>query len=162
MHDGVRLIGIVQRLKWRAGRGRKLHGLRQHGDKVLQGIKRFGIEIGLSGVGKRVGHLKLREAGPQRKQEGVAGLPVVLGDGRGINRLTAGRHSRRAYNLRAFGEIELEIVFVHLRARRLGRVLNRKHADDFELSFFRLYAHDVGDDGEIAQFFGNVVDLDFD
>ena len=69
LHDGVRLIGIAHRLKWRAGRGRELHGPRQHGDKVLQGIKRFRIEIGLSGVGQRVGYLKLREAGAQRKQE---------------------------------------------------------------------------------------------
>ena len=65
-------------------------------------------------------------------------------------------------NLRAFGDVELEVVFVHLGARGLGSVLHGEGAHDLELSLFDLHAHDVGDDFDAVDFLADVVDFDLD
>ena len=104
----------------------------------------------------------MRGAGAKREQKCVTGLLVVFGDGRGVDGLAVGGHGRAFDDLRALGHVELQIAFIHLRARRLGRVLHGEGAHDFQLSLLDLNPHDVGDDLDAVNFLAHVVDFDLD
>ena len=137
--------------------------LGQHDREVLQGIERSGIEIGASGVGKRVGQLEAGGPGPQREDERIAVL-LAFRNGRGFQRVAIfGGGVGEIWNkLRTVGNVELKVVLIHLSAWRLGRVLHVELADDLELSLLDLDAHDVDDHFDALDLFRDVIDFDFD
>ncbi len=77
-------------------------------------------------------------------------------------RLAAGGHRHGLIDLRAVGQIELEVLVVHLGARRAGAVVDREQADALQLVALRLKAHHVGGDADAVDFLGHVVNLHFD
>ena len=131
--------------------------------KCSSGIDALGIDIHAAGVGNGVDDIESRLAGTKRKQEGVAifGIPP-FGNGSGLYRLAAGGHGLALGDLCAIGHVELEVVLVHLGARRLGGVGHREGAFDLELSLTGLKAHDVGDDLDAFDFLADIVDFDRD
>src|SRR5581483_7264000 len=159
LHHRVGLLRILHGLEAFAGAGVELHGLGQHHDKVLGCVQRFGIDAELSGVGQVVDDLELRLTGTQREDKGVTIL-LLLRNRRRIYGLTIRGLGQAGINLRPVRQVELKVLIVHLRARRVRSVLHGEDADALDLSVIRLEAHDVGGYADIVQFFGNIVNLD--
>ena len=160
---GVGLSGKRRRLvDLRRSRG-EFDGFRGDGDKVLDRVDQFGIDVDAAGVGHRVNDAEAGFAGAKREEEGVA-IPgiVAFGDRIGFDGLATGGHGLAFFDLGSIRDIELEVVLVHLRAGRLGVVLHGEGALDLELSSTGLEAHDVGDDFDAIDFLTDVVDFDFD
>ena len=92
---------------------------------MLERIERFGIERRFTGIQKVISDLKLSVAGPQGKDESIT-IFFALRTRSRLHRLTTRGHRHSLINLRAFGQVELEIVIIHLGARRAGLVIHRE------------------------------------
>ena len=129
---------------------------------MLERIYAFGIDVGAARIGHGVENIEARFAGAQWKEERVAILRIrTFGNGRGIHRLAASRHGLTAGYRGAFGNVELQVVLVHLGTRWLGVVDHGESALDLELALSGLEAHDVGDDLNTFDLLADIVDFDF-
>src|ERR1700674_5768429 len=157
-HGAVALAGILHGLEAQRIRGLELHRLRKNDDEVLGGIERLGIDLDLAGVGQSELQLELRFSGTEREVNRVA---ILLGLGRGFraDRLAVRGAGLYLFNLRAGGQIELEVVIVHLRLRGRRLVIDDKQAHALHASAVGLEADYVGGDSEAAYFGCDVIDV---
>src|SRR6266852_6014844 len=137
---------------------RKLHGVRQHHHEMLSRVEGFGINAGLATVRQLETNLKQSLAWAQGENKGVSVLVLLRNWGR-VDGLPSGCLGRRVRNPGAFGQIELEVLVVHLGARRVGSVVHREQACALQLVSLGLKAHDVGGDTDALNFFGYIEDL---
>ena len=106
-------------------------------------------------------NLKQGLARTQGEDEGVTVL-LFLRDRIRLERLPSRSLSRGLRDPRSFGQVELEVLVVHLGARRIGSVVHREQAGALQFVPLRLKTHDVGGDADVVELFGYVEDLHFD
>src|ERR1700727_2367609 len=125
----IGLVGIVHRGKIRAVRGGEVDGLGQDGNEVFERVNAFGIDVGAAGVGHLIGNFELGGAGAQREGEGVTVL-LAFFHRIGLESVTAFGGGKSLDDLRAFGDVELEIALVHLRTQRRGFIFAGEDGDE--------------------------------
>ena len=125
---------------------------------MLGGIERLGIDLDFASVGQSELALELRFSGTEREGDGVAVL-LGLGNGPGADRLTVRSASLQLFNLGAGGQIELEVVIVHLRPCWRRGVVDDEQAHALHGSAVGLKAKDVGSHAEAGDFRSDVIHL---
>src|SRR5206468_1066110 len=115
---------------------------------MLRRVERLGIDLDRSGVGEGELDLKLRFARTERESNRVAilfRLLRCLGD----DGLAVGSPCLRRLELRAIGQVELEVVVVHLCLRWSRRVVDREQTLAVQLSTVGLETEYIGGHAEV-------------
>ena len=143
LDDRVGLVRVIHGLEGRGLGGGEVHGFGHDDDEVLGGIERLRIDFHRAVVRKSELQLELSLSGTQRKGDGVAAF-FGLGDGFGGDGLSIGRFGLHLRDFGAGGQIELEIVIVHLGDGGRGSVVDGEQANALQAGLVGLQAEDVG------------------
>lgn len=127
---------------------------------MLCGIEQFWIEAHLSGVRELEAHLKQGLAGAQGEIVGVTVL-FFLWNRISLERLSARGFRGGIHDLRAVRQVELEVLVVHLSARRAGSIIHREQTGNLKLVSLGLKTHDVSGNADVIELFRDVKDLHF-
>ncbi len=122
---GVGLARVLHRLKSNARHCRELHAPRHHHDEVLGCVECLGINVEFAAILHVKDDLKFSVARADGEDKSVT-VFIFLGDRRRVDGRAAIRLGHALIDLCAIGEKELEVSSVHLGARRIRSVVQRK------------------------------------